>query len=80
LTSPRGLAINGTCLYICDDGLKVLDVSDHNNIREINHIPDIPANDVIYYNNQLLVTADDGFYQYNVSDCGNITSLGHFVY
>ena len=80
LNSPKGLAINGNCLYVCDEGVKVLDVSDHNNIKLISHIKDIPANDVIFYNNQLLVTADDGFYQFNVSDCGNISSLGHFEY
>ena len=80
LTSPKGLAINNSCLYVCDDGIKVLDVSDHNNIRVIKHLPGIPANDVIFFNNQLLVTADDGFYQYNVTDCGTLTPLGHFDY
>jgi hypothetical protein len=80
LTSPRGLAINNGCLYVCDDGIKVLDVSDHSNIQVITHLPGIPANDVIFFNDQLLVTADDGFYQYNVSNCGTLTELGHFDY
>jgi hypothetical protein len=80
LSGPKGLAINGNCLYVCDNGVKVLDVSDHNNIRMINHINNIPANDVIFFNNQLLVTADDGFYQFNVANCGDITELGHFSY
>ena len=80
LTGPKGLAINGNCLYICDDGVKAFDVSDHNNIRLLTHIEGIPANDVIYFNSQLLVTADYGFYQYNVSDCGTISPLGHFEY
>lgn len=80
LTSPKGLAINSGCLYVCDDGIKVLDVSNPFNIELITHITDIPANDVIFFNNQLLVTADDGFYQYNVSACGTLTELGHFDY
>lgn len=78
LSSPRGLAINNGCLYVCDDGIKVLDVSNLNDIKLITHLEGIPANDVIFFNNQLLVTADDGFYQYNVTDCGTLTPLGHF--
>lgn len=80
LISPKGLAINGNCLYICDDGIKAFDVSDHSNILLLNHIENIPANDVIFFNNQLLVTADDGFYQFNVADCGEIFALGYFAY
>ena len=78
LTSPRGLAINNGCLYVCDDGIKVLDVSNPFDIKVITHISGIPANDVIFFNNQLLVTAEDGFYQYNVADCGTLTPLGYF--
>ena len=80
LTSPRGLAIQNDCLYVCDDGIKVLDISDHNNTQVIAHIEGIPANDVIFFNDQLLVTADDGFYQYNVTDCSTLTPLSHFEY
>ena len=80
LTSPRGLALNGSILYVCDDGIRVFDVSDIADIRQINHIPNIPANDVIYYNNQILVTAEDGFYQFNVIDNLNFQEIGHYVY
>lgn len=80
LTSPRGLALNGGILYVCDDGIKVFDISDVANIRQINHIPNIPANDVIYYNNQILVTAENGFYQFNVSDNLAFLEIGHYAY
>ena len=80
LTSPRGLALNGNTLYVCDDGIKVFDVSNKNNIELVNHVRSIPANDVIYYNSQLLVTADDGFYQFNVIDDINIIQIGHHAY
>ena len=80
LTSPRGLALNGNILYVCDDGIKIFDISNKTNITELNHIQNIPANDVIYHNNQILVTADNGFYQFDVQDVINITQIGQFVY
>ncbi len=78
LTSPKGLAINNNTLYVCDEGIRILDVTDKNNITEINFVANIPANDVIYYNNQILVTADDGFYQFDVSDTTDVKQIGQF--
>ena len=80
LSSPKGLALNGNLLYVCDDGIKVLDVSDHQNINLLIHLSGIPANDVLYHDNQILVTADDGFYQYNVFGGTEFALIGHFAY
>ena len=80
LTSPRGLALNGDILYVCDAGIKVFDVSDVTDVRLVNHLTGSPANDVLYYNNQILVTAENGFYQYNVIDNINFSEIGHFFY
>ncbi|MGV7225168.1 MAG: LVIVD repeat-containing protein [Nitrospinales bacterium] len=77
LTNPRGLAIHDNYLYVCDDGVKVFDISDVCNIVEVYHIPDIPANDVIYHRDYLLVTADNGFYQFRASD---LTQLSYYDY
>lgn len=65
MTNPRGLAIDNNTLYVCDEGIKALDVTDKTNVVKIGHIEGIPANDIIFYRNQLLVTADDGFYQFD---------------
>jgi hypothetical protein len=80
LSSPRGLAINGNILYVCDDGIKILDVSDVNNIQQLNHLQNIPANDVIYHKNQILVTADNGFYQFDVQDARDVNQIGQYTY
>lgn len=80
MSNPRGLALNGGILYVCDDGIKVLDISNHENITLLNHISGIPANDVLFYQNQILVTAENGFYQYNVTNGTEFSLLGHFVY
>ncbi len=73
MTNPKGLAIHEGTLFVCDDGIKVLDVSNVFDIRLVDHIPDIPANDVIFHRNQLLVTADDGFYQFDAAQFAQIS-------
>lgn len=80
LTSPKGLAINNNILYVCDNGIRIFDVSNKSNINELKHIPNIPANDVIYYNDRILVTADNGFYQFDVSDIVEVKQIGQFTY
>jgi len=77
MTNPRGLALNGNLLYVCDDGIKVLDVSDRQNIRTLQHLSNIPANDVIFHRNQLLVTADNGFFQLDATD---LVQVSHFAF
>ncbi len=77
MTNPRGLAINNDILYVCDEGIKVLDVTSKTNIIAIDHIRDIPANDIIFHRNQLLVTADDGFYQF---DAITLTQLSFYSF
>jgi len=61
--NPKGLGIDGDKLYVCDDGLKLMDKSDVNDIKLIKAF-DIPANDVIAYNDTVLVIVSDGLYQY----------------
>ena len=64
MDGPRGLAINNDTLWVCDNGLKVFDVSDKTNIVELFHFSDIPAYDVILDNNRALVIGEAGFTQY----------------
>ncbi len=64
MTSPKGLGIDGNKLFICDNGLKVFDATDVQNLQQINHFQ-IEANDVIPYYGKLIVTASDGIYQYD---------------
>jgi hypothetical protein len=70
LTSPRGLSKDGSVLFICDgnDGLKVFNATDPNNITQFKQFPLEEANDVIAFNNIALVVAKDGLYQYDYSN------------
>ncbi len=64
LTNPTGLDINNDTLYVCNDGLKIFNVSDKHNPVEINYITGIEAQDVIYQQGRIIVIASDGLYQY----------------
>ncbi|PRY15415.1 LVIVD repeat-containing protein [Pontibacter ummariensis] len=63
MTNPKGLGIDRSTLFVCDDGLKVYDASDVMAIQLKQHFP-INAYDVIPDNGRLLVIGSDGFYQY----------------
>jgi hypothetical protein len=64
MAGPRGLAIDGNKLFICDDVLKVFEVTNGSQIRLLKSF-DIEAIDVIPQNQVLYVVAADGFYQYS---------------
>jgi len=64
LTQPRGLAIRNDTLWVCDNGIKVLDVSNKQQIRQLFDFKDIVAYDIILHHNLALVTGETGFVQY----------------
>lgn len=67
MTGPKGLGIDKKTLFVCDEGLKVFDVSDIYNIKLKNQFF-IQANDVIAYKDLLMVIGDDGIHQYNYAN------------
>ncbi|MBX2965757.1 MAG: hypothetical protein KF845_06400 [Cyclobacteriaceae bacterium] len=73
MTSPGGLAIDGTCLFVCEGehGLKVFDVT-NDNINLLTSLTDVHAYDVIAQNGRLTLTGEDGVFQYNY-DCSTST-------
>lgn len=66
MTSPHGLGVDGTMLFVADakDGLLVLDVRDPKAPRLLASVPSIAGYDVIADAGLLFVSADDGLYQY----------------
>lgn len=63
MLNPKGLGIDNGTLFVCDNGLKVYNATNVNDLQLVKTF-DIAANDVIPYNGKLLVIGDDGFYQY----------------
>jgi hypothetical protein len=79
MTNPRGLGLDGNTLFLCDgpDGLKVFDKTDLSAIDQnmLSHFSGILANDLIPYNDVLIMTSKEGIYQYDYSDLQNIFQL-----
>lgn len=79
MENPHGLAKEGDKLFICEGpyGLKSFDASDHDKIgdRQLTHIDDIHAFDVIVINGIVMMIGQDGFYQYRCEPDGSLTPL-----
>lgn len=69
--SPRGLGVDGKKLFICDNGLKVYDITDPvyprwmDDLTYISEASGIDTYDVIPLNGLLLVVGADGLYQFD---------------
>ncbi|MDD4967831.1 MAG: hypothetical protein PHT07_00195 [Paludibacter sp.] len=77
MTNPKGLGIDNSRLFLCDDGLKVFNVTDPQKImsNQLAHYSGMDGFDVIPQNNILMMIASDGLYQYNYSDINNIRQI-----
>ncbi|WP_111683023.1 LVIVD repeat-containing protein [Winogradskyella tangerina] len=75
LTQPIGLGLFGDYLFVCDDEVKVFDVSDPENSSLVTSI-DVDAFDIIINNNIIVLIGDEGLYQYSL-DNENINNLNH---
>jgi len=64
LIKPQGLDVNNDTLYVCDQGLRIFDVTNKQQVVELQYFSDIDAVDVIYQNGRLIVTGNDGLHQY----------------
>lgn len=72
LTYPKGMGLFGEYLFVCDDEIKVFDVSDPSESILVHSI-DRFAFDVIITNNTLIAIGESGLYQYQL-DINNIES------
>lgn len=76
MTSPKGLAITGEHLFLCDDGLKIFDRNDPVNLQQVSHLNSFASYDVIAFSDtHLLLIGDNGFYQFDVTDPSNPVQL-----
>jgi hypothetical protein len=74
MVSPKGLSVWDNMLYLCDDGLKIYDVTDKNAVDKNlkSHITGFETFDVIAYElnskRHLIVVGKDGLFQFDVTD------------
>jgi len=77
MTNPKGLGIDNSTLFLCDDGLKIFDAKDPQTLlaKQLVHYSGMDGFDVIPFDNVLMMIADDGLYQYDYSDLNKINQL-----
>ena len=74
LNGPTGLGVDGQKLFVCDKGLKVFDIADPLNIKQIDDIADIDevnirsAYDVIPVDGLLILVAKEGLFQFDYTE------------
>lgn len=74
LIKPLGLGLYGDTLLVCDNGIKVFDVSDPTSLKLIKAIEGIPAVDIIPNGDLMIITSAEGIKQYRYKK-GQLTLL-----
>jgi hypothetical protein len=76
LSGPVGMAFYGDYLFVCDDEVKIFDISDPENMNLV-HAINTESFDVIIQNDLLILVGEQGVYQYalNPNDIQNETLL-----
>jgi len=82
MTSPKGLGIDNSTLFVCDDGLKIFNAANPQTImtNRLAHKKGMSGYDVIPFNNVLMMIAEDGIYQYDYSDLNNIKQISKLTF
>ncbi len=78
MQNPHGLAVSGRTLSLAEGqyGLKSFNITNENDIKQLQHIKDMDAFDVIQLpDNHLLLIGKDGFYQYDNSNPSDMILL-----
>lgn len=78
MQNPHGLAVSGRTLSLAEGqyGLKSFNITNENDIKQLQHIKDMDAFDVIQLpDNHLLLVGKDGFYQYDNSNPSDMVLL-----
>ena len=79
MTNPKGLGIDNSMLFLCDDGLKIFDATNPLTMmakeNTLAHYRGMEGFDVIPFGNVLMMIAEDGLYQYDYSNPEKISLL-----
>jgi hypothetical protein len=81
MDNPLGLGLDGQTLFVClgAGGVKVFDVSQPQNLRELAHIHPLNAIDVIPLDGLLLVIGPDRIAQYDYRDLNDIKKVSEIA-
>lgn len=83
LTQPKGLSLYGSnFLLVCDDSVKIFDVTDPSNSKYVEEIPTTGAIDIIIRNNNAFIISENNIQQYqlDVNDITNFKKISEFTF
>ena len=83
LTQPKGLSLYGSdFLLVCDDTVKIFDITDPTDSKYIEAIPTVGAIDIIIRDNNAFIIADHSItqYQLNLNDITSFTKISEFSF
>ncbi|WP_460963916.1 LVIVD repeat-containing protein [Spirosoma litoris] len=77
MTNPRGLGVDSTLLFVGegDYGLRLMDISDPTNVKELEYFYDTKTYDVIPSKKILIVTGPKGIYEYSYANLKQLKLL-----
>ena len=77
MQNPQGLGVDFPNLFICEGafGLKTFDATSALDIKQLQHLSNLHAYDVIPLKGTLLVIGQDGLYQYDYANPGQLREL-----
>jgi hypothetical protein len=78
MTFPNGVGLDKNLLFVCDNGIKIFDISKPEIPKILKFIENIDANDVIPLNGQLLVVGTNKLTQIDYKDVSNPKIISEF--
>jgi len=82
LQDPKGLALDGIYLFVCNGGggLEIYDAHNPYDLYRISGVTGINAYDVILNNNILILIGQDGLFQYNYENIYQLELLSNILF
>jgi hypothetical protein len=78
MTYPNGVGLDKNLLFVCDDGVRIFDITKPTQLRQIKYMEDLDAVDVIPLSGQLLIIGEKKLTQLNYKDTNNIKVISEF--
>ena len=78
MTYPAGVGLDKKTLFVCDDGIRIFDISNPLSMTAIKYLPKIDALDVIPQQGILLVIGEHKLTQLDYRDINNIKTISEF--
>lgn len=82
MTKPKGLGIADNMLFLCDDGLKVYQLSKPETLmaNQLLHKKNMQGYDVIAHNKNLIMIAEEGLFQFDYSNINDIHQVSAIMF